>query len=67
LPEVKILAGIWGVSGDLEEAKARFGGAPPDAVVGSLGQAVEQIGAWRVQSPEPPVTAAVQQSNHPDF
>ena len=47
VPEVKILAGIWGVSGDLETAKARFGSAPPDAVVASLAQAVDQIGRWQ--------------------
>lgn len=52
LPEVKILAGIWGVSGDLEKAKARFGGAHPDTVVASLAQAVERISAWRDQFAE---------------
>jgi hypothetical protein len=49
LPDVKILAGIWGVSGDFEKAKARFGGSHPDTVVGSLAQAVEQISEWRNQ------------------
>jgi predicted PurR-regulated permease PerM len=67
LPEVKILAGIWGVSGDLENAKERFGGAPPDAVVGSLAQAVEQIGAWCNQFPAAPYAEAVQQTKHPGF
>jgi predicted PurR-regulated permease PerM len=67
LPEVKILAGIWGVSGDLEKAKERFGSAPPDAVVGSLAQAVEQIGAWRNQFFDAPFTAPVPQINNPDF
>ena len=50
LPEVKILAGVWGFSGDLDKARQRFGGANPDAVVASLGQAVEQISAWRNQT-----------------
>jgi len=60
LPEVKILAGIWGVSGDLEKAKARFGGAHPDTVVGSLAQAVEQISEWRNQFSEAAFGEAVE-------
>jgi predicted PurR-regulated permease PerM len=69
LPEVKILAGIWGVSGDLEKAKERFGSAPPDAVVGSLAQAVEQIGGWRNQFSDAAfaATSPVPQTKHPDF
>lgn len=67
LPDVKILAGIWGVSDDLEQAKERFGSAPPDAVVGSLAHAVEQIGVWRNQFSDAPFTAPVPQSNHPGF
>jgi hypothetical protein len=46
LPEINIVAGIWGFSGDLEKAKERFGSTPPDRVVTTLGQAVEQIGQW---------------------
>jgi predicted PurR-regulated permease PerM len=46
LPEIKILAGIWGFAGDLDKAKERFGSARPDRVVSSLAQAVEQIGQW---------------------
>ena len=46
LPEIKILVGIWGFSGDLNKAKERFGSARPDRVVASLAQAVEQIGQW---------------------
>jgi len=67
LPEVKILAGIWGVSGDLEKAKARFGGAPPDTVVGTLAQAIDQIGRWRNQFAEAPFTEAVPPSKHAGF
>ncbi|HTW30297.1 MAG TPA: AI-2E family transporter [Candidatus Sulfotelmatobacter sp.] len=52
LPEVKILAGVWGFSGDLSKAQQRFGSANPDALVASLAQAVEQISAWRNQSVE---------------
>ena len=46
LPQIKILAGIWGFTGDLEEAKERFGSTQPDKVVASLAQAVEQITQW---------------------
>jgi len=46
LPEIKILAGIWGFSGDLNKAKERFGSTRPDGVVASFAQAVEQIGRW---------------------
>ncbi|HEY6766450.1 MAG TPA: AI-2E family transporter [Candidatus Sulfotelmatobacter sp.] len=45
-PEIKVLAGIWGAPDDLEQAKERFGSTPPDQVVASLGQAVEQIEQW---------------------
>ena len=69
LPEVKILAGIWGVSGDLEKAKERFGGARPDMVVNSLAQAVEQIGRWSNQfaEAEAPFREAVPPSRHAGF
>lgn len=46
LPEIKILVGIWGFNGDLEKAKERFGSTQPDSIVGSLAQAVGQIGQW---------------------
>jgi predicted PurR-regulated permease PerM len=46
LPQIRILAGIWGFSGDLDKAKERFGNTRPDRVVASLAQAVEQIGDW---------------------
>jgi predicted PurR-regulated permease PerM len=47
LPEIKILAGIWGFAGDLDKAQERFGNTRPDRVVASLAQAVEQISDWR--------------------
>ena len=47
LPQIKILAGIWGFAGDLDKAKERFGSTQPDGVVASLAQAVEQISKWR--------------------
>jgi hypothetical protein len=46
LPQIRILAGIWGFSGDLDKAKERFGSTRPDGVVASLAQAVEQISDW---------------------
>lgn len=46
LPHIKILAGIWGFAGDLDKAKERFGGTPPDRVVSTLAQAVDQISEW---------------------
>jgi predicted PurR-regulated permease PerM len=62
LPDVKVLAGIWGVSGDMEKARERFGGAQPDAVVSSLAQAVQRIGEWRNQFAEGSFTEPVPQS-----
>jgi predicted PurR-regulated permease PerM len=47
LPEVKVLAGVWGYSGDLEKSRERFGTARPDAVVSTLAQAVARISEWR--------------------
>ncbi len=67
LPDVKILAGIWGISGDFEKAKERFGGAHPDAVVGSLAQAVAQISTWRGQFAEASFGETVPQAGHGDF
>src|ERR1700733_9812182 len=46
LPQIRILAGIWGFVGDLDKAKERFGSTRPDRVVASLAQAVEPIGVW---------------------
>jgi len=46
LPQIRILAGIWGFVGDIDKAKERFGSTRPDRVVASLAQAVEQIGEW---------------------
>jgi predicted PurR-regulated permease PerM len=46
LPQIRIVAGIWGFPGDLDKAKERFGGTRPDRVVASLAQAVDQISDW---------------------
>jgi predicted PurR-regulated permease PerM len=53
LPQIRILAGIWGFVGDFEKAKERFGSARPDRVVASLAQAVEQIREWHNATLEP--------------
>ena len=42
-PKPKLVVGVWGFSGDIEKAKARFERTPPDRLLTSLGQAVEQI------------------------
>jgi predicted PurR-regulated permease PerM len=46
LPQIRIVAGIWGFTGDLDKAKDRFGSTRPDRIVASLAQAVEQISDW---------------------
>jgi len=52
LPEIKILAGIWGSNGDANKALDRFGSARPDAIVSTLAQALQQISEWHSQSTE---------------
>jgi hypothetical protein len=47
LPEIRVLAGIWGFTGEMNKAQERFGSTRPDAIVATLAQAVEQIGEWR--------------------
>jgi predicted PurR-regulated permease PerM len=46
LPQIRIVAGIWGFVGDLDKAKQRFGSTRPDRVVATLAQAVDQISDW---------------------
>jgi predicted PurR-regulated permease PerM len=50
LPKVKIIVGIWGFVGNLDKARERFGNTPPDRVVASLAEAVEQINEWQKTS-----------------
>jgi predicted PurR-regulated permease PerM len=52
LPEIKILAGVWGFAGDASKAQQRFGGARPDAIVATLTQAVDRISEWRNHAEE---------------
>jgi predicted PurR-regulated permease PerM len=56
LPDTKIVAGIWGYTGDLDKARERFGSTQPDRVLASLAQAVEQITEWRKAKLAPEVT-----------
>ncbi len=42
-PKLKLVVGVWGFSGDVEKAKARFERTQPDRLVTSMAQAVEQI------------------------
>jgi hypothetical protein len=52
VPEIKVLAGIWGSNGDPNKALDRFGSARPDAIVSTLDQALQQISEWQGQSTE---------------
>jgi predicted PurR-regulated permease PerM len=52
LPEIKVLAGIWGSNGDANKALERFGSARPDALVSTLAQALRQISEWHGESME---------------
>jgi len=47
LPENRIAVALWNSDEDAEELLARFGTARPDLVVGTLGQAMGQVEAWR--------------------
>jgi len=47
LPNIRILAGIWGFSGNLDKARERFGSTKPDRVVATFAEAVEQIREWQ--------------------
>jgi hypothetical protein len=42
-PKLKLVIGVWGFSGDLEKAKARFDRTQPDRLLTHLAQALEQI------------------------
>jgi len=42
-PKLKLVIGVWGFSGDMEKAQARFERAQPDRLFKSMAQAVEQI------------------------
>ena len=42
-PNLKIVIGVWGFTGDTEKAMARFERTQPDRLLTSLAQAVEQI------------------------
>jgi predicted PurR-regulated permease PerM len=42
-PELKIVIGVWGFSGDTEKAKARFERTQPDRLLTTMAQAIEQI------------------------
>ncbi len=42
-PKLKIVVCVWGFSGDMEKAKARFERTQPDRLCTSLAEAVEQV------------------------
>jgi predicted PurR-regulated permease PerM len=56
-PQLKVVIGVWGFSGDTEKAKARFERTPPDRLLTSMAQAIEQI--QELIRPPEPVTPAV--------
>ncbi|WP_213804707.1 AI-2E family transporter [Granulicella sp. dw_53] len=47
LTENRIAVGFWNSFEDGEEMLGRFGSAQPDVVVGTLAQAMRQVGLWR--------------------
>jgi predicted PurR-regulated permease PerM len=42
-PKLKVVACVWGFSGDIDKAKARFERTPPDRLMISLAEAVEHV------------------------
>jgi hypothetical protein len=44
-PQLKIVIGVWGFTGDLEKARTRFERTQPDRLLTQLAQAAEQIQA----------------------
>jgi hypothetical protein len=42
-PKVKLVAGVWGFSGDTEKAMVRFERTQPDRLLTGMAQAVAQI------------------------
>jgi predicted PurR-regulated permease PerM len=47
LPENRIAVALWNSDEDAEELLARFGTARPEAVVGTLAQAMAQVETWQ--------------------
>jgi predicted PurR-regulated permease PerM len=43
LPKVKVMVGIWGFSGDLDKAKARFERQQPETIVTTLAEATKYV------------------------
>ena len=51
-PELKVVVCVWGFSGDMEKAKARFERTQPDRLCTSLAEAVEQVQELARRKPE---------------
>jgi predicted PurR-regulated permease PerM len=47
LPENRIAVALWHSNEDHDETLARFGAARPDAVVGTLAEAIRQVEEWQ--------------------
>lgn len=61
LPENRILIGLWGLVGDEENLRERFGVARPDAIATTLGQAIQL--ARRCEDPPRALIARGQRSS----
>jgi AI-2E family transporter len=67
LPEIKVLAGIWGSDADIKTSMERFGSARPDTIVSTLAQALDQISEWRTQPEQESFTESASPSDRIGF
>jgi AI-2E family transporter len=57
-PKLKVVVCVWGFSGDVQKAKARFARTQPDRLSTSLGEALEHVGQLvRLKAEEAPLVA----------
>jgi hypothetical protein len=56
-PKLKVVVGVWGFSGDMDKAKARFERDQPDRFSTSLAEAVEHV--QELVRPQPVATPMV--------
>jgi predicted PurR-regulated permease PerM len=64
-PKLKVVVGVWGFSGDVEKAKARFERTQPDRLSTSLAQAVEHVQELLAKSGDTPVCSDEQSDSLP--
>jgi predicted PurR-regulated permease PerM/cell division inhibitor SulA len=53
MPDNRIAVALWNSAEDPDEMQARFGNSRPDAIVGTLADAIGQVKAWRLASRKP--------------